>query len=180
LLFFVSSIFAGLSMVIVESTLVRRFLPERMAAVNQQALDRLALGLGKGAALTLITYFGLKLIALAHGHHWDLLGSNYGVWFIVEMTGFVLLPCFIFLAGVRKGSAQVVRAAAVLAILGVVANRFTVSLFAFDWQLPHREFFYWKEILVVIAILTTEILVYRWIVNRMPVHQEHPRYGGMH
>ena len=180
LLFFVSSIFAGLSMVIVESTLISRFLPERMAPAHHQALDRLTLGLGKGAALTLITYFGLKLIALAHGHHWDLLSSSYGLWFVIEMTGFVLLPCFLFLFGVRNGRAGIVRFAAVLAILGVITNRFTVSLFAFNWQLPHREFFYWKEILVIGTILTIEILVYRWIVNRMPVHREHPGYPQPH
>ena len=78
LLFFVSSIFAGLSMLIVESTLVSRLLPQRMDPANHQALDSLTLGLGKGAALVLITYFGLKMIGLAHGHHWALLRSNYG------------------------------------------------------------------------------------------------------
>jgi len=65
-------------------------------------------------------------------------------------------------------------------VLGVIANRLTVSMFAFNWQLPHREFFYWKEIIVVASIVTIEIVVYRWIVNRMPVHMEHPRYRGMH
>jgi len=180
LLFFVSSIFGGLSMIIVESTLIRRFLPGRMDPANQLVLDRLTLGLGKGAALTLITYFALKMVALAHGNHWDLLATNYGMWFLVEIIVFVLLPCFLFVVGVRSARAGVVRLAAVVAILGVLANRFTVSMFAFNWQLPHREFFYWKEILVVGAILTIEIVVYRWIVNRLPVHKEHPHYRGTH
>ena len=96
------------------------------------------------------------------------------------MIGLVLLPCFMFLVGVRNGKVGIVRAAAILAIVGVIANRLTVCLFAFDWQLPHRVFFYWKEILVTAAILTTEILIYRWIVNHLPVHLEHPSYKGMH
>jgi Ni/Fe-hydrogenase subunit HybB-like protein len=140
----------------------------------------LTLGLGKGAALVMITYFALKLIALAHGNHWNLLGSKYGVWFLVEMICFVLLPCFVFLYGVRNAKVGIVRFAAVYAILGLIANRLTVSMFAFNWELPHREFFYWKEILVIAAIITIEILVYRWIVNRLPVHMEHPRYEGSH
>ena len=180
LLFFVSSIFAGLSMVIVESTLISRFLARRMDPANHRALDGLTLGLGKGAASTLITYFALKVIALAHGNHWGLLSSNYGIWFLIEMIGFVLLPCFLFVFGVRNARVGVVRSAAILAIVGVIANRFTVSMFAFGWELPHREFFYWKEILVIAAIITIEILVYRWIVNRLPVHMEHPRYEGSH
>ncbi len=180
LLFFVSSIFGGLSMIIVESTLVRRFLPQRMDPANHEALDRLTLGLGKGAALTLITYFALKMVTLAHGHHWASLGSNYGIWFLVEMIGFLLLPCSLFVLGVRNANVRVVRFAACFAILGVIANRFTVSMFAFGWELPHRVFFPWKEVLVVATILTIEILVYRWIVNRLPVHREHARYKGMH
>lgn len=180
LLFLVSSIFAGLSMVIIESTLVRRFLPHRMDAANHRALDRLTLGLGKGAAFTLLTYFGLKLIALAHGHHWHLLATDYGVWFVIEMTGLVLLPCLLFVVGVRSENAKLVRWTAALAIVGVIANRFTVSMFAFNWELPHREFFSWKEALIIAAIFTIEIVVYRWIVNRLPVHKEHPNYQGMH
>jgi len=180
LLFFVSSIFAGLSMVIVESTLVRRFLPDRMDAKFSAGLDRLTLGLGKGAAVVLLTYFGMKCVALAHGHHWDLLRSTYGVWFVIEMLGFVLLPCFLYLHGVRNANPTLVRWAALCTIIGVIANRLTVSMFAFNWQLPHREFFYWKEIIVVASIVTIEIVVYRWIVNRMPVHREHPRYRGSH
>lgn len=180
LLFFVSSIFAGLSMLIVESTLVSRLLPQRMDPANHQALDSLTLGLGKGAALVLITYFGLKMIGLAHGHHWALLRSNYGAWFLIEMIGFVLLPCGLFLAGIRQANVRLVRFTAIFTILGVIANRFTVSMFAFQWELPHREFFYWKERIIVAAIVTVEVLVYRWIVNRLPVHKEHPRYAGMH
>jgi len=180
LLFFVSSIFGGLSMIIIESTLVSRFLPQRMDRANHLALDRLTLGLGKGAALTLITYFALKVVALAHGHHWGLLSSNYGIWFLGEMTGFVLLPCFLFVFGVRNERVGVVRLAAVFAILGILANRFTVSMFAFGWELPHREFFYWKEILVVATIVTIEIVVYRWIIIRLPVHRRHPGYPETH
>jgi len=176
LLFFVSSIFGGLSMVIIESTLVSRFLPERMDPANRRALDGLTVGLGKGAALALITYFGLKWIALAHGDHWDLLPSSYGAWYLTEMIGFVLLPCVAFLVGVRQSSARIVRFTAFWAVLGVIANRLTVSMFALNWELPHREFFSVKEVLVVAAILTTELLVYRWVVNRLPVHQTHPRY----
>jgi Ni/Fe-hydrogenase subunit HybB-like protein len=180
LLFLVSSIYAGLSMIIVESTVIRRWMPERMDAANQQALDGLALGLGKGAALTMVTYFALKWVALAHGNHWDLLGSGYGVWFLVEMFGLVLTPCFLFVIGVRQARVTVVRVAAVLAILGIVANRLTVTMLAFNWQLPHRELPSWREAWVVLTIVTIEILVYRWIVNRLPVHKEHPAYPGGH
>jgi len=173
LLFFVSSIFGGLSMVVIESTLVSHFLPQRVAPANLRALDHLTLGLAKGAALTLITYFALKLVALAHGHHWALLTSRFGLVYVAEMLGFVLLPCFAFVVAVRQSKPGLVRLAAVWTILGIILNRFTVSMFAFNWELPHREFFHGKEILVAGTILTIEILVYRWTVNRLPVHTGH-------
>ncbi|MGB2805012.1 MAG: NrfD/PsrC family molybdoenzyme membrane anchor subunit [Candidatus Zixiibacteriota bacterium] len=183
LFFFVSSIFAGLSMVIAESTVSRRFLrnrADRMDPRRAVSFDRLTIGLGRAASLVLITYFCLKWVGVAHGHHWDLLNTSWGYWFLVEVFGFVLLPCFLFAYGVRIRSAGLLRFTAFFTILGIAANRLTVSMFALNWKLPHREFLYWKELILVVTIITVEILMYRWIVNRMPIHRDHPDFEGAH
>jgi Ni/Fe-hydrogenase subunit HybB-like protein len=176
LFFFVSSIFAGISVIIAESTITSRFLKHRYSSQYLARLPELTLGLGKAASFVLFTYFALKIVGLAHGNHWDLLSTPYGYWFLVELLGFVLLPSFLFAFGVRNRSVGLIRFTAFFTILGVAVNRFNVSLIALNWKLPHREFFYWKELIIVITIITIEILVYRWIVNRMPVYREHPRY----
>jgi Ni/Fe-hydrogenase subunit HybB-like protein len=180
LFFFVSSIFAGLSVVIAESTVSRRFLRNQANAINSATLDKLTIGLGRAAALVLFTYFCLKWIGVAHGNHWDLLNSSWGHWFLIEVFGFVLLPSFLFARGVRTRNTRLIRFTAFFTILGVIINRFTVSMIALNWKLPHREFLYWKELILVVTIITVEILVYRWIVNRMPVHREHPDYASIH
>ncbi len=63
---------------------------------------------------------------------------------------------------------------AVLTSIGIIMNRLNISIIAFNWQLPHRELFYWKEMIVVAAVIIIQILVYRWIVNRIPVLRTHP------
>jgi Ni/Fe-hydrogenase subunit HybB-like protein len=178
--FLVSSAVAGLSLVIVESTLASRFLKHRVDAPYLASLPGLTLGLGKAASFVLFTYFGLKIIGIALGNHWNLLNTYYGRWFLVEIIIFVLLPCFLFAYGVRNRNVGLIRFTAIFTILSVVINRFNVSMIALNWKLPHREFFHWRELILVMTIITVEILAYRWIVNRMPIHREHPEYRGMH
>ncbi|MBI2907982.1 MAG: polysulfide reductase NrfD [Chloroflexi bacterium] len=175
-LFLISAIAAGLCMVIFVSFLTQRFLRDQADSNYLASLNGITLGLGKAASFVLITYFGLKMIALAQGDRWDLLNTPYGYWFLTEMIGFVLLPCFLFVFAVRERSVGLVQFTAILTIVGVIINRFNVSLIALNWTLPQREFFNWKESLIVIAIITMQILVYRWIVNRMPVLREQPEY----
>ena len=74
LFFFVSSIAAGLAMVTFEGMLSHRFLGYRVG-IDQEQLDKITLGLGKATAITLGTYFAIKMIGVAHGHAWAYLGT---------------------------------------------------------------------------------------------------------
>ncbi|MDP2917827.1 MAG: NrfD/PsrC family molybdoenzyme membrane anchor subunit, partial [Dehalococcoidia bacterium] len=177
-LFFVSAIAAGLCMVIFVSFLTQRFFRNRADTGYLASLDNVTLGLGTAASFVLITYFALKVLALAHGNHWNLLNSPLGYWYLVEVVIFVLLPCFLFVYGSRKRKVGLVQFTAIFTIIGVVINRLNVSLIVLNWNLPHRELFNWKEFLIVIAIVAIEVLVYRWIVNRMPVLREHREHEG--
>jgi len=173
-LFLVSAIAAGICVVIFVSQITRYFFKDKGDREYFGSLDKITLGLGKAAAFVLVTYFGLKLIALAHANAWDYLGTPYGYWYLVEILGFVLVPTILFIIATNRHSVKLVRFTAIFALVGVIINRFNVSMIALNWQLPEREFFAWKEFLIVLAIITTEIVVYRWIVNRMPVIRELP------
>jgi len=177
-LFLISSIAAGLCVVIVVSALTRRFFKDRADPTYLESLDSITLGLGKAASFVLFTYFGLKLVALAHSNRWDLLTTSWGYWFLVELLGFVLLPTFLFVVADRRKNVGLARFTALFTIIGVILNRLNVSLIALNWNLPHRELFNWKEFIIILAVVTIEILLYRWIVNRMPVLREHPDYKG--
>lgn len=180
--FFVSSIIAGLSMVLFESTLSHRFFHDRMDDTHLKESDPLTLGFGKAAALVLAGYFTIKVIGIAEGNHWHLLGTGYGKWFLVELLGFVALPCFLYAMGVREKNLKLIRWTAAWTVLGIIVNRLNISVIAFNWHLPSGERYtpHWMEIGISIFIVTIGIIAYRFIVTRMPILYEHPDYGGEH
>jgi Ni/Fe-hydrogenase subunit HybB-like protein len=182
-LFLSSSIYAALSMVIVVSTLSARYLRHRADDTFLNSLDRLTLGLGKGAAVGIYVYFALKLIGVAHDDNWGYLNTPYGYWFLVEIFLFVLLPAGVLTYGVKAKKASIVRFGAFYAVLGILVNRMNVSIVAFNWNLPnhlHHIIPPWQEVSIVAAVATMHILIFRWIVNRMPVIREDTNYHELH
>ena len=100
--FFVSSIAAGLSMVIFEGTLSHHYMHDKMDATYRREHDGVVLGFAKGAALVLMGYFCIKVVGLALDNNWKYLFTGYGAWFLFELLGFVLLPAILFAMGVRE------------------------------------------------------------------------------
>ena len=176
--FFVSSIIAGLSMVIFESTLSHRYFAAKMDEAHMQEKDTVALGFGKAAALVLAGYFIIKVIGISEANNWHLLGTHYGLWFLVELLGFVGLPCFLYAVGVRDKNLRLIKWTAVWTVLGIAVNRFNVCLVAFNWHLPSEEryFPHWMEIAISVFLVTVGIIAYRFIVTRMPILHAHPDY----
>lgn len=174
--FLTSAVIGGITMVIFESMLSHRVFSRQISHHDHENSDRLTVGLGKAAAAALFGYFCLKWIGVAHGLHWDLLNTPMGRWFLVEVLGFVLVPCFIFVWAVRRKSAPWVRFAAIYTVIGIILNRVNVSIIAFNWNVPDPYFPKWTEFMVTITIITVGLLTFRWIVNRMPVLWEHPEY----
>ncbi len=172
--FFISAIVAGLSMVIFESAVSHKAFQSRVD--HKVDLDRLALGLARAAAVVLFAYFFVKLQGVADLGRWELLNTPYGYWFLVEMLGFVLLPCALFAWGSRVGNVRLVRITAAWTVLGIVINRLNVSVIAMNWNAPERYFPHWMEIAGSLALVTLGVQVFRWIVNRMPVLSELPEY----
>lgn len=183
LFFFVSSSIAGLSMVIFESSITHRAFKNILDHDAPPAdHDRIVLGLGKAASMILFGYFGLKVLDVAHGNHWALLGTGYGAWYLVELLGFVLLPSLLYAVAVKKKRVGLVKATSVIAVVGIVLNRFNLCLVAFNWKLPteDRYFPHVFEFIVSLTLVTAGLVAFKWIVTRMPVMNEHPDYRGAH
>jgi len=177
-LFFVSSIFAGLSMVIFEGTISRRVFNHQLNATHRLSHDAIVLGLAKICAGTMFAYLFLKALVFVHGQHGALVLSTMGYWYLLEVGGFVLVPCVLFTNAVRTKNLSLVRTAAILTMVGVVLNRLNVSVIAFKWDALVRYVPTWMEIEVTLAIIFAEIWAFRWIVNRMPVLREPPAWAA--
>lgn len=171
-MFFVSSIFAGLSMVMIESFFTQKAFKDRIGHELHAAHDSILLGLGKGAVGALFAYIFLKLIDFVHYKQWVHLDTPMGYWYLFEIVGFVLLPTALFLQAIRMRSAKLVQFTAFLTAAGVILNRLNVSVIGFKWYEAVRYYPSWIEIWITLAIISMELWVFRWVILRMPVFEE--------
>jgi len=175
-MFFVSSIFAGLSMVIFEGSISHKVFSGQISEHNHRSHNSILIGLSKICAVAMFAYFFLQILVFVHGKHWDLLTTPMGYWYLVEMLGFVLLPMILFIYSYRHKSINLIKVAAILTMLGVIINRLNVTVIGFKWDAAIRYIPTWMELVVTLAVIFTEIWIFRWVVNRMPVLRESPSW----
>ena len=168
ILFFVSSIYAGLSMIIFEGTISHSVF-RNLIGGDHRHYDEIVLGLAKGAAITMFVYYFFQALIFIHEKRWNLIHDFWGYWYLLEVIGFVLVPCCMYAYAVRNRNLGIVKTAAVLALLGNILNRLNVSVIAFRWYAEHKYYPSWEEFVVTLTVVFTEIWVFRWIVTRMPV-----------
>jgi len=179
ILFFVSSIFAGLSVVIVQTAMCGKVFRDQIDKHHLASYDSIVTGLAMGCAGTMFGYFFLKSLVFIHGNHWKLLNTPMGYWYLVEVIGFVLIPCFMFLQGARHRNLVTIRIAAVVTMLGIIINRFNYVFIAYKWYIPLNERYipHWMEVTIALTIVLADIWAFRWIANRMPVLRKSPQWA---
>jgi Ni/Fe-hydrogenase subunit HybB-like protein len=171
-LFFVSSIFAGISMVMIEGMFTHRAFKLRVGHELHENANAITLGLAKGAVGALFAYFFLKVIDFVHYQLWNHLGTGLGAWYLLETVGCVLVPAILFIVAIRRKSVRLVQGTAFLTGLGVILNRLNISVIGFKWYEQVRYVPSWMEIVVTLAIISMELWVFRWVILRMPVLDE--------
>jgi Ni/Fe-hydrogenase subunit HybB-like protein len=176
ILFFVSSIFAGLSMVIFEGSISHKVFFKQISEENHKAQNGIIIGLSKICAVAMFAYFFLQVLVFVHGKRWDLLDTPMGYWYLLEIIGFVLLPMILFFYSYRRNNTLIVRIAAILTMIGVIINRLNVTVIGFRWDAAIRYVPTWMELAVTLAVIFTEIWIFRWVINRMPVLRESPSW----
>ncbi|MDP3912675.1 MAG: NrfD/PsrC family molybdoenzyme membrane anchor subunit [Bacteroidota bacterium] len=169
ILFLVSSVFAGLSMVIFEGAISHKVFFNKISDKNKKAQHGIIHGLSKICAVAMFAYFCLHFLVFIHGKNWVYLNTPMGYWFLVEMLGFVLVPMMLFFYSYRTGDVLLIRIAAILTMLGIIVNRLNVTVIGFRWDAAVPYVPSWMEIVVTLAVIFTEIWIFRWVIRRMPV-----------
>jgi Ni/Fe-hydrogenase subunit HybB-like protein len=180
LLFVVSSVFAGLSLVIVEGSLTHKIFRHRVGTRLKVTHDDIVFGLARIATAVMFVYLFMHVLVFVHGHRAQYLGTGWGAWYLLELAAFTAIPAVLYAWGCERRRLPVVRIAAVMAMVGILLNRLNVSIIAFKWYASVRYVPTWMEVVVTLGVLSAELWVYRWVVNRMPVldfgmaHEDRP------
>jgi Ni/Fe-hydrogenase subunit HybB-like protein len=179
--FFMSSALGGVSMVILIGLICRRVWSYRME-ISREKLDELTIGLGKAGAITMVAYLAVKVTDVALMGTWHYIFTPMGLWYLLEMVGFVLLPCLLYAFGYRERRPQLIRYTAVLAVLGVILNRINVAIIAFNWQLPYeqRYFPHWMEYVAVVFLITLGVVIFKFVSEWFAIVHDHPDYETHH
>jgi Ni/Fe-hydrogenase subunit HybB-like protein len=175
-MFFVSSVFAGLSMVIFEGSISHKVFFDQISEKNQKAHGGIIIGLSKICAIAMFAYFFLQVLVFVHGKRWDLLDTPMGYWYLLEMVGFVLFPMLLFFYSYRRNNVNLIKVAAILTMVGVILNRLNVTVIGFRWDAAIRYVPTWMELVVTLTVIFTEIWIFRWVISRMPVLRDSPSW----
>lgn len=177
LMFVVSSVFAGIALIILEGSISRTVFAGQYPANDKENYNKILKTLAKISAAAMFLYFFMTVIIFVHEQNWTYLSTNLGAWYLLEVLGFVLVPLLLYCYSCVKYNMIVVRVAAILTLIGIMMNRMNVSIIAFRWDAATQYVPTWQEFVVTAAIILIEIWIFRWVVRRMPVIRKSPDWA---
>ncbi len=177
LLFVVSSVFAGISMVIFEGSISNKVFSDQLDESSHHSHKNIIVGLAKICTVGMFAYFTLLVLVFIHEKNWEYISTPMGSWFLVEVIGFVVLPMFLFFYGYRHHKTTVIKVASIVTLLGIMLNRMNISIICYRWDATERYIPSWQEFVVTLTIIFIEVWVLRWIVRRMPVLRQSPEWA---
>ena len=174
ILFLTSAIAVGPAMVIFETTISTR------AFGHKLSLDILS-GLAKALPYILGLYLLLKIMDLAVAGELGLIFTAYpeNILWWAEITIGVILPIILLsMPGVRQ-SRTAIFWSALLVILGLILNRFNVSILALAIREGYTYFPHWMEFAISAGLVADAMLVIQLANRLLPmVHHEEAEKTG--
>lgn len=174
LMFVVSSIYAGISLIVFEGSISQKVFSNQLNKENHVQHNNIIIGLARIATMVMFAYLVMTVITLVHEKNWVYLSTGMGYWYLLEVLGFVLLPMFLFFYGAGRKNILIIKIASIMTLIGILMNRLNVSMIGFKWDVANHYIPSWKELVVTLTIIFIEVWVFRWIVRRMPVLRKSP------
>jgi len=174
ILFLISSIFAGLSIIIVVGSICQKVFKNQLKSDYGDSYKNIVFGFAKICAVAMFVYLFLRLLVLIHSQQWALINTHIGYWFLLEILGFVLVPFIFFIYGFKHRSMLLIHIASIMTIIGIILNRLNVSMIAYLWNDPLAHYPTWMEIVVSVSVILAQIWIFRWIIYRMPILRKSP------
>lgn len=171
IMFLNSAIAVGPAMVMFESTLTGKALGHKQ---NHEIME----GLGKAIPWILGIYLALKLVDLLVAGEIGLIFTAYPYninWWIEIMVG-IVAPMILFnLKSIRKTDTRLFWVAT-LVVLGLVINRFNVSMFALAMRPGYTYFPTWMEFAISAGLVADSMLVIWLAYKLLPMMQHEPAH----
>lgn len=166
--FWMSAIFTGISIIILEATMVHRYLGQPDESELLEVLTRIL-------PWILGVYLAVKFAALAFLSHGPLFDRPVLLaLFLVEILVGVVIPMIMFMKESNREDSRMQLRGASMIIFGVVLNRFNVSMFGMIQ--PDQVIYYPSliESLVTIGIIAGHILFFVLLAKYFPIFEHHP------
>jgi len=168
LLFWISAVFTGLSIVIVEAIMVHRHL-------GQPDETGLLATLARIIPWLLAIYLVLKVYSLIFLSQRPLFDRPVlTVLFLVEIGIGVIAPLIMFLQRRIRTDGRLQLRAAGLIVFGLALNRFNVSIFGMVQRNQHVYYPTVPESLVTIGIISADVFFFFLIARYFPIFEHHP------
>jgi Ni/Fe-hydrogenase subunit HybB-like protein len=168
LLFWLSAIFTGISIIILEATMVHRFMGQPDESELLEVLTKIL-------PWVLGVYLAVKLAAtalLSHGPLFD--RPSLLILFVAEILVGVIIPMFMFMKRSCREDQRMQLRGASLVIAGLVLNRFNVSMFGMEQA---DQAIYYPSIiesLVTVGIIAAHVLFFVLLAKYFPIFEHHP------
>jgi Ni/Fe-hydrogenase subunit HybB-like protein len=169
LLFWISAVFTGMCIIIIEAVMVHRYL-------KQPDETELLATLTKIIPWFLGLYLCLKLYALLFLSARPLFDRPVlTVLFAAELMLGIIVPLILFMGKrIRTSSSLQLLAASMVVFFGLILNRFNVSMFGMIQANQQTYYPSFLESVVTVGIIAAHILFFALIARYFPIFEHHP------
>jgi len=109
----------------------------------------------------MFVYYFFKALLFIHEKQWVYLNDGFGLWYLLEVVGLVLVPSLMFASGYKHRSVRLIKVAAVMALIGIVLNRLNISIICFNYYSEARYFPTWQEFIVSMTVIFVQFWIFR-------------------